>query len=134
VIRLNDRRGDNYPATLVRAASFGFGGGNGGGGGMGNHGHGHGHGHWGGGFSGGVVVVAPSLALGTGCRQGMGLQLNRIDCLGMQSPDETKFFDARNSAETEVPYSSKPSGTQPDINLIDLEPRLALAGAFLGRP
>jgi hypothetical protein len=59
VIRLNERRGDNYPATLVRAASYGFGGGNGGRG-MGNHGHGHGHGHWGGGFGGVVVVIAPS--------------------------------------------------------------------------
>ena len=51
--------------------------------------------------------------------------------------DETKFFDARNSAETEVPYSSKPSGTPSwglDVNLIDFEPRLALAGDFLGTP
>jgi len=50
--------------------------------------------------------------------------------------DETKFFDARNSAETEVPYSSKSSGPLEglDLNLIDFEPRLALAGAFLGTP
>jgi hypothetical protein len=48
--------------------------------------------------------------------------------------DETKFFDARNSAETEMPYSSKPSSPSwgQALNLIDLEPRLAIAGAFLG--
>jgi hypothetical protein len=63
----------------------------------------------------------------------MGLQLNRIDCLGMQSPDETKFFDARNSAETELSYGLKPSSPSwgQALNLVRLVPRLALAGAFL---
>jgi hypothetical protein len=49
--------------------------------------------------------------------------------------DETKFFDARNSAETELSYDSLVwPFVGPGFNLIDLEPRLALAGAFLGRP
>ena len=51
--------------------------------------------------------------------------------------DETKFFDPRNSDETEVPYNSQASGTLSwglDVNLIDFEPRLALAGDFLGTP
>ena len=59
--------------------------------------------------------------------------MSAFDPAEMGKRDETKFFDARNSAETEVPYSSKPSGTLAglDLNLIDFEPRLALPGLLL---
>ena len=67
------------------------------------------------------------LFLCRGLATGRAGLLTAFDPAEMGKGDETKFFDARNSAETEVPYSLK-------LNLIDFEPRLALAGAFLGTP
>jgi hypothetical protein len=62
--------------------------------------------------------------------------LSAFDPAEIGKRDEIKFFDARNSAETEVSYKSEPSGTLVglDLNLMDFEPRLALAGAFVGTP
>jgi hypothetical protein len=37
--------------------------------------------------------------------------LSAFDPAEMGKRDEINFFDARNSAETEVPYNSEPSGT-----------------------
>jgi hypothetical protein len=58
--------------------------------------------------------------------------LSAFDPAEMGKRDETKFVDARNSAETEMPYSLEhvaiPRGL--DLNLIDFEPRLALAEAL----
>jgi hypothetical protein len=59
-----------------------------------------------------------------------------LDSAEIGKRDETKFFDARNSAETEVPYNSSLLAPLVGLvlNLIDFEPRLALAGAFVGTP
>jgi len=46
-------------------------------------------------------------------RHWQGDLLSAFDPAEIGKRDETKFFDARNSAETEVPYSSKASGTPP---------------------
>ena len=75
----------------------------------------------------GLFLSRRGLAAGSGPIA--GLRSRRIG-----KRDETKFFDARNSAETEVAYSWKViwhplAGL--DLNLIDFEPRLALPGLFL---
>jgi hypothetical protein len=62
----------------------------------------------------------------------LGLLPRQPGPAGNRQRDETKLFDARNSAETELSYDS-PGWPLLGLgfNLIDLEPRLALPGLFL---